>query len=354
VVSILRGRRKVLLGTLLVLVAVVAAPLVIIKLGEWYRDIQEAAIFARHLKGTLRRVSYQSRLFAQPQRFIVYLPPSYGNSASLDRRYPVVYLLQGCPGQPRDWLVKGDVHDTIEHLISTHTAEEMILIMADGSGPRGRFDCTLYMNHIHGTYPAETAFVRELVPLVDRRFRTLARRDGRALLGVSSGGFAALNLGVHHPELFGVLASHSGYFHAVDDPRAIRAILGNDFAAGSQNSPADHMGKIPPDRRPHIYLNVGTADPMRAENEGFARQLQQLGIHYELRVTRGRHSWNFWRRNLSYSLAWVSARLTPLAGARGQGSGVRRSLTLVADGPSIRKPVAPPMRAGRARLTPDP
>jgi enterochelin esterase-like enzyme len=310
VVNLLRRRRKVLLGSLLVLVLAAAAPFVVIQIGEWYRDIQEAAIFARHLRGALRRVRYQSRLLGRPQQFIVYLPPSYRSPAGRSRRYPVIYLLQGCPGQPRDWLVKGDVHDIIEHLIGTHAAQEMILVMADGSGPRGRFDCTLYMDQIHGAYPAETAFVRELVPLVDHRFRTAARREGRALLGVSSGGFAALNLGVRHPEQFSVLASHSGYFHAVDDPRAVRAILDNDFAAWARNSPADHLGRIPRGQSPHIYLNVGMTDPMRAENEAFARELQQLGIDYKLRVTHGRHSWSFWQRNLPSSLAWVSSHLS--------------------------------------------
>jgi S-formylglutathione hydrolase FrmB len=48
---------------------------------------------------------------------------------------------------------------------------------------------------------------------------------------------------------------------------------------------------------------------MRAENEAFARELQQLGIDYKLRVTRGRHSWSFWQRNLPHSLAWVSSHL---------------------------------------------
>src|SRR5690349_13515789 len=105
-----RRWRKVLLGGLIALVAAAAAPFLIIRVGEWYRDRQEAAIFARHLHGTLQRVRYRSRLLRRLQQFIIYLPPSYGSSR---RRYPVVYLLQGCPGQPRDWLVKGEVHDAI-------------------------------------------------------------------------------------------------------------------------------------------------------------------------------------------------------------------------------------------------
>jgi enterochelin esterase-like enzyme len=286
-----------------------SARVVVIWVGERFRDLQEAAIFARHLDGTLRRLTYRSALLGRQETTLLYLPPGYGNPETQRRRFPVVYLLHGCPGQPRDWLVKGDLHDTIEQLIHTHRAQEMILVMTDGSGPRGRFDCTLYMDDPRRHYPAETAFVQELVPLIDRRFRTVASRDGRALLGLSSGGFAALNLGVRHPDLFAVLASHSGYFRAASDPRSVRAVLGNDPEAWAANSPADHIEALPPALRPHVYLNVGRSDPMRAENEAFGRRLRQLGFDSVLRETRGNHSWPYWRRNLPGSLAWISSRL---------------------------------------------
>src|ERR1043166_8781941 len=91
----------------------------VVQVGEWVRGIQEAAIFAEHLRGSLRRLSYESRLLHARPSFIVSLPPGYGNQSAGTRRYPVVYLLHGCPGQPRDWLVKVDVHATIERLIGS-------------------------------------------------------------------------------------------------------------------------------------------------------------------------------------------------------------------------------------------
>ena len=150
----LTRRRKVLLGLLIALVAAVSARTVVIWVGERFRDLQEAAIFARRLQGKLRRLTYRSALLGRRQTVLLYLPPSYGNPDAGNRRYPVVYLLHGCPGQPRDWLVKGDLHDTIEHLIRSHRAQEMILVMTDGSGPRGRFDCTLYMDNARRRYPS--------------------------------------------------------------------------------------------------------------------------------------------------------------------------------------------------------
>jgi enterochelin esterase-like enzyme len=309
VVRSVARRRKVLLGGLVTLVTALVARPVVIWVGERFRDLQEAAIFARRLDGTLRRLTYRSAELRRPQMVIVYLPPSYGKPEAASRRYPVVYLLHGCPGQPRDWLVKGDLHDTIEQLIRTHRTPEMILVMTDGSGPRGRYDCTLYLDRADGRYPAETAFVRDLVPLIDARFRTIATREGRALLGLSSGGFAAVNLGVRHPDLFSVLASLSGYFRATSDPRAVRAVLGSDNVAWAANSPADHLATLPAAERPHIYVNIGRSDPMRAESEAFARQLQALGIDHKLREMRGAHGWSYWRRSLPDALTWVGSRL---------------------------------------------
>jgi enterochelin esterase-like enzyme len=309
VLKIAARRRKVLLGWAGALVVALLARPVVIWVGERFRDLQEAAIFARRLDGSLRRLTYRSAYLKRRQTVIVYLPPDYGKPEMASRRYPVVYLLHGCPGQPRDWLVKGDLHDTIEQLIRTHRAPEMILVMTDGSGPRGRYDCTLYMDRADGRYPAETAFVQELAPLIDARFRTIATRAGRALLGLSSGGFAAVNLGTRHPDLFSVLASLSGYFRAASDPRAVRAVLGNDAGAWAANSPADHLAAVPPAQRPHIYVNIGRSDPMRRESEAFARQLEALGFDHTLREMRGTHGWSYWRRSLPDALAWVGARL---------------------------------------------
>src|SRR5438270_348922 len=120
------------------------------------------------------------------------------------------------------------------------------------------------------------------------------RRDlgGRAVPGfagssdlraATAGDVAAAHVSQRPPTA--VLAAHSGYFWAASDPRAVRAVLGNDSGAWAANSPAEHLAILPPVLRPHIYLNVGSSDPMRAECEAFARQLQQLGIDYRLHET---------------------------------------------------------------------
>jgi enterochelin esterase family protein len=77
-----------------------------------------------------------------------------------------------------------------------------------------------------GSY--ETHVVREIVPEVDRRYRTLAHRRHRGVTGKSSGGYGALVLGMRHPDVFGALASHSGdaafdYCYRPDFPAVVRA-----------------------------------------------------------------------------------------------------------------------------------
>src|SRR5947209_4895553 len=99
---------------------------------------------------------------------------------------------------------------------------------ADGRGPEGDSQCTGWLDAGDGALPMEQVFTRAFIPEIDRRFRTVAARWGRALLGVSAGGYAAFNLGTRHPGAFGAIAAHSGYFVAEDDDEVVQPMLGAD------------------------------------------------------------------------------------------------------------------------------
>jgi enterochelin esterase family protein len=157
----------------------------------------------------------------------VWLPPSY--DAAPARRFPVVYwlagftsngasLFQGSPWQP-------GLGDRLERLMATSAMTEAIVVAPDcftrlgGSQYLDSPATGLYESHV----------CRELIPAIDARFRTIARRGGRGVGGKSSGGFGALVLAMRHPELFAAVASHAGdgYFELSvlrDVPTAVRAL----------------------------------------------------------------------------------------------------------------------------------
>ena len=141
------------------------------------------------------------------RRVPVYLPPSYDDAPT--RRYPVVYVLTGFTGRGRMLLNDNpwspSLDDRMDGLIAGGSPE-VILVMPDCFT---RFGGSQYMDSA-ATGRYETHLIEELVPWVDRTFRTLADRDHRGIAGKSSGGFGALRLGMLHPRTFGALACHSG------------------------------------------------------------------------------------------------------------------------------------------------
>jgi enterochelin esterase family protein len=142
------------------------------------------------------------------RRIAVWLPPSYAREP--ERRYPVIYwlagyaatgemLFQGSPWQP-------GLGARLDRLVDERRMGEAIVVAPDGFT---RWGGGQYLDSpASGAY--QTHLVSEVVPEIDRRFRTRAARDARGIGGKSSGGFGALVLAMRHPELFAAVASHAG------------------------------------------------------------------------------------------------------------------------------------------------
>ena len=137
----------------------------------------------------------------------VYLPPTY--DAQPEKRYPVAFVLTGFTGRGRMllndnlWIPPLDVR--MDALVAAGCGE-LILVMPDCAT---RYGGSQYLDST-ATGRYQSHLVDELVPFVDRTFRTLAAREHRGVLGKSSGGYGAIVLGMRHPEVFGAVACHSG------------------------------------------------------------------------------------------------------------------------------------------------
>ena len=137
----------------------------------------------------------------------VYLPPAYDGEPA--RRFPVVFVLTGFTGRGRMLLNDNPwspaLDDRMDAIVD-RGGEEMVLVMPDCFT---RYGGSQYLDST-ATGRYQSHVVHELVPWVDRTFRTLASRDHRGVAGKSSGGYGALVLGMKHPDVFGALACHSG------------------------------------------------------------------------------------------------------------------------------------------------
>jgi len=156
----------------------------------------------------------------------IYLPPSYAEQPA--RRFPVCYVLSGFTG--RGTMLLNDAPwspplDRRMDLLIARGGGEMILVLPDCLT---RYGGSQYLDST-ATGRYEEHLVGELVPWVDRRYRTQAERDHRAIAGKSSGGYGALIQGMRHPDVFGAVASHSGdlyfdYCYRADVPKLCSAL----------------------------------------------------------------------------------------------------------------------------------
>ena len=143
--------------------------------------------------------TFKSELAKSEVSYMVYLPPDYASNTS--RRYPVVYWLHGFGGNQRSGFCFVKALDSAIH---SGASPAMICILVNG------LSASFYCDSVEGKWPVDSVIAKELVPHVDKTYRTIAKRETRAVEGFSMGGYGAAHLGFKHPELFGVVSSFSG------------------------------------------------------------------------------------------------------------------------------------------------
>ena len=217
-----------------------------------------AATVASGQSLTARTVRFSSTTLGGQATFAILVPPDYDSSAT---RYPVVYLLHGGTQNhtafpARAWFAR---EISRRNVIAVMPHVPQILY-----NPRG------------GSLPFE-ALIAELVQYVDTHYRTVAARDGRAISGLSMGGFGAVVAGLTHPEVFGTVGAFSGA-----------------FGSGREAMPADAVTALPAERAPFFYLACGVADTALRASRDFVSLLQRRDIAHEYREVPGGHTWDVW------------------------------------------------------------
>lgn len=243
---------------------------------------------------TYQIVTYNSQVMGGSRTYGVSLPPGYEQNSH--QRYPVVFLLHGGHGDSTDWFnpKKGAALTTLQQLYATGKLPPSIIITPDGNDKRGSspyFD-PQYFDGPNGK--VSTAIGDELVQIIQNRYRTLPNPDFWAIGGLSSGGWGAINVGLHNLNHFSILFSHSGYFV--------------DKSGGAQNSPMKFVKTLAPQdqKRLRIYMDTGKSDTFELKQAiQFQQVLNQLQIANALRQFPGGHTWRYWRQHLADSLTFI-------------------------------------------------
>jgi enterochelin esterase-like enzyme len=252
--------------------------------------------------GTLIADSMLSPAFhGQRRSFLVYLPTSYGDAATQDRRYPTLYLLHGSPGSEYDWIKGGKAVQSADTLIGHGEIPELIMVFPDGNGRSG--ETSEWGNSFDQKQLMENFVALDLVSFIDQKYRTIPAPGYRAIGGFSMGGFGAMNIAVHHPGIFGSVISLAGYFTAEG------SIWGQNTAYMRANSPAYVLPANPQAWKLRFFLGAATKDqPYYADTLQFISELKALHIAYTFDLENGYHTWSIWEAQLYHALIWLQWR----------------------------------------------
>lgn len=244
--------------------------------------------------GTVSKIWYHSAAENKDRRLTVYTPAGYETSG---KKYPVLYLLHGIGGDEEAWYTQGRSTQILDNLIAAGKATPMIVVMtngnlameaAPGEGSEGLTVPSMGLpKTMEGSF--EAAFP-EIVNFVDKTFRTQANKKGRAIAGLSMGGFHSCNISREYPTMF----NYVGLFSAalgVTDP-SISPIY--------QNADEKLNVQFNAKNRPALYyIAIGDTDFLYKANTEYRAKLDQLGYPYTYLETDGGHIWRNWRKYLA-------------------------------------------------------
>lgn len=215
--------------------------------------------------------------------------------------FPVFYLLHGITDDHTIWHRRS----RIEHYVADLP---LIVVMPDGF--RG-----FYTNN-HRRGPAYANYIaRDLIAQIDRTFPTIRSRAGRAIGGLSMGGYGALRLSLGFPDTFCSANSHSGCLYVGQRPFSIPVPeLPDIFGKNPRDTDHDllHLaGKLLQSKspRPEILLDCGRDDFYFPDNQDFHAALDRLGLPHTYREHPGGHTWDYWDRHIRDALKFHARNL---------------------------------------------
>ena len=254
----------------------------------------------------IRRETLTSSNLGQDLPFLVYVPDGYAQSTE---NYPVLYLLHGFGDNEKTWLERAAIQAKVDRLILTGVMPRALIVMPG---------CPRCWWTDSPKEKSETAFWTELVPAVTTRYRTIDRREGRVIAGLSAGGYGALRFALKYPDRIAAAAAFSPAIYADAPPLVSAARVSAPFldAGGifSQSAWADQnyprlIGRyFEQAKRVPVYLVSGDNDRLGIAFEAalcFKRLFEKQPDQVELRVVDGDHSWAVWSNAVDDAMAYL-------------------------------------------------
>lgn len=249
-----------------------------------------------------------STILKMERKYAIYLPAGYETS---QRSYPVLYLLHGSGDDQTGWVQFGEVKAIADKAIADGKATAMIIVMPDAdTGQRG------YFNTPNGEWNYEDFFFQELMPTIEKNYRTRTDKRYRAVAGLSMGGGGTFMYALHHPELFAAacpLSASVGPLSLADAstrwekqyPGLSKEELAKYYA---RHSALELINNMPDKDKKAVrwYIDCGDDDFLYEGNSMVHIAMRKKDIPHEFRIRDGAHNWTYWREALPAVMEFVS------------------------------------------------
>ena len=271
--------------------------------------IASAVVAANAKRATVETIQFQSKLVNTTLPYNVILPPGYRASATT--RYPVLYLLHGWDGHYTDWLTRTNVAD--------YAAQYRLIIVTPEGNDSWYVDGAAGINDKYESY-----ILKELMPDVDTRYRTIQSRYGRAVAGLSMGGYGAIKLGLKYPATFAFAGSVSGAFGVTRYTEKemgganLKPFMKTFGPVGSETRKANDVFEIARGLSaarvaslPYFYFDCGTEDAAQhfLPNRELSELFLEKKITHEYRELPCNHSWQYWDQQIPVVLKIAAEKL---------------------------------------------
>lgn len=263
--------------------------------------------------GQLHENVYYSEITGKWRRCFVYTPPAYNDAANAETRYPVLYLQHGAGENETGWSRQGGVNFIMDNIIlgnsssffaflglSVPKAREMIVVMDNGyatyAAPSSENREASESYSFPGTEAFGAVMVHELIPMIDRAYRTVSDRNHRAMAGLSMGGMQTMAVTLSHLDLFSYIGTFSGAQFMrrrqrsgtpAEPPFDPRTSYGGVFADAEAFNSRVHL----------LWMGAGTAELAMSESlRENAAKLRAANIKLTEYYSPGTaHEWQTWR-----------------------------------------------------------
>ena len=265
-----------------------------------------ASVLAVQAQSVVKQFTVKSKLLGVEKEYSVYLPDGYGKSTE---KYPVLYLLHGAWGTHNSWVRAegsrgGNLQAIADAEIAAGRCKKMVVVVPDARG-EGEKNGGKNMGYFNvENWPYETFFFEEFIPHIEKKFKVLATKEGRAIAGLSMGGGGSFVYAQRHPDMFNAAYSTSGLLDHRYRPKKVDSYENIGWywsvAATSpveyvRNATAEQLEKL---RTVRWMLDCGDDDGIISTNIDFFVEMKREKVPVEFRVRNGKHNWAFWREAL--------------------------------------------------------